>query len=182
MATWQSWRVGLGILALLLLFSILPWKIKRIGKLLLPFDNPDRALAFLAFFFALQILVQQSSNYPYGLVYQFSPNDARETIAKGTTMYEWYAGYGGAVSALYWFFTACALFFLVALFRGTVRDFRHREESITKQDIKELQNGLKELSEQQHKDMLAIIERMDRRIVNLEAKNGVSKYKPKQHN
>jgi hypothetical protein len=128
MANWQIWQVSLGMAVFIFLCFFLPWKFKRIGKFLLSFDNTDRALAFFALFFAFQVLVQQSANYPYGIVYQLSFDDAREVINQGTKMHEWYTRYGVAVMASYWLLTACILFFVVSIFRGLWRDIRNQKK------------------------------------------------------
>jgi len=93
------------------------------------FDSPDRALAFLALLLGLVLLVQQSTHYHQGFVYQVSPWDVKRFINEGPKMLEQFKPWEYPMVALYWLFLAGALFFLVSLIRGTIHDLKGPDAS-----------------------------------------------------
>jgi len=112
------------------------------------FDNPDRALAFFALFFRLQILVQQTTNYPTGVVYMLSNSEVRDSILQANGLYSIYKGVSELVAIVYWLLTACVIFAIVSLIRGTVRDIRAKGHNVTDVEIGKLTKNVRKTTKQ----------------------------------
>ena len=87
-----------------------------IGYFLLPkikwwitFENPDRALAYFAFFIAFVILFQQITGFKYGIIYVLSDSAARHLIDQSYTQSSVIGVWNYIIYVVYWLFIVCAL-------------------------------------------------------------------------
>ena len=105
------------------------------------FEMPDRALAYLALFVGCALLVQQATEYPHGVIYMLSDTSTRDIIDKSTTYPHVVGVWRDVMTTVYWFFIAGALFSLVALLRGTIRDAKENTNKKNK-DIGEINRNI----------------------------------------
>jgi hypothetical protein len=136
---------GICLLVVFVLFFFVPFVFKKADKVLRRFDSPDRALAFFALFFGLLVLLQQTTGYPYGVVYQFSDTGARVEVAR-LPMVSIYQRLGILVSAIYWILVAGFLFAIASLLRGTWRDLKRNDSGVEMtNELHQLNNNISKL-------------------------------------
>ncbi len=116
------------ILGLIALVSFMAWELLPLWSAWETFENPDRAMAYFALFLGLALLAQQIYDFQYGLVWAFSLNADRATIVDKQRRSVIPDSWAVAVFAAYWLFLACALFAIVAVIRGQIREFEEKKE------------------------------------------------------